>query len=536
MLLDLSTLAAQYQHITIQCHNNPDPDTICCGYALYDYFNQPDKKVTLLYSGQYQISKPNLLKLIDTLKIPLIYQPQPEATELLITVDGQFGSGNVEPIDAKQIITLDHHRDDKLEQSNLTKIIRSDYGSCSTLIWEILQENEVTLTPNVTTALYYGLVTDTDFLRNTEHAKDKAMHSILVDEPDPDSHAVDLDTINQLCNAELALDNMSNIGSTLNHANRNHNGEYGYTVYKCEPCDPNIIGLLGDLVIKVAETNVSIIYFITEDNSELRYSIRSCRKKHIAGEMAAFLAGNYGNGGGHADKAGGYIKLPHLKQAQPNTSADAYLTQRIENFFTEVDEIYHNNHELEQELADGKLKPYLKKPVIITAACASDIFPKGHNIRVRTLEGNTFITASPEHYFVVGIEHELYPVKMNFIQDKYDEHGPAKNITFSRPTHLQDMDTNQTLTQLHTAKNYVSKPKVIYAKQLTRFTRVYTSWNDGSQQEKTSLRTIKQQKQHHMYGEPGDYLVMQRDNHSDIYVVKQNIFTQLYEEMRSDNS
>ena len=49
-----------YNKIYIQCHDNPDADTIASGYALYQYFKAKGKDAILFYGGKFQIQKSNL--------------------------------------------------------------------------------------------------------------------------------------------------------------------------------------------------------------------------------------------------------------------------------------------------------------------------------------------------------------------------------------------------------------------------------------------------------------------------------------------
>ena len=69
--MKLSDLS-RYNPITIQCHDNPDPDTVASGYALYTYFKSLGKEVSLLYSGRNKIQKPNLRLMLENLEIPLV--------------------------------------------------------------------------------------------------------------------------------------------------------------------------------------------------------------------------------------------------------------------------------------------------------------------------------------------------------------------------------------------------------------------------------------------------------------------------------
>ena len=68
--MKLSELLA-YDNIVIQCHNNPDADTIACGFGVYLYLESKGKEPRLIYGGQNVIRKTNLVMLIRDLKIPI---------------------------------------------------------------------------------------------------------------------------------------------------------------------------------------------------------------------------------------------------------------------------------------------------------------------------------------------------------------------------------------------------------------------------------------------------------------------------------
>ena len=70
--MKLSSLM-DYNSIVIQCHDNPDADAICSGYVLYRYFKSHGKKVRFIYSGNFEISKSNLVCLVKKLHIPIEY-------------------------------------------------------------------------------------------------------------------------------------------------------------------------------------------------------------------------------------------------------------------------------------------------------------------------------------------------------------------------------------------------------------------------------------------------------------------------------
>lgn len=151
-----------YQKICIQCHDNPDADALASGYALYSYFESMGKEVHLVYGGKNCITKPNLLLMVKELEIPVEYVQELPECDLLITVDCQYGSGNVTKFQAENVAIIDHHQCGMVQ--NEFHYIRSNLGSCATVVWDLLnsQEYDVNRKLKLSTALYYGLYSDTN--------------------------------------------------------------------------------------------------------------------------------------------------------------------------------------------------------------------------------------------------------------------------------------------------------------------------------------------------------------------------------------
>ena len=154
----------KFDEIVVQCHDNPDADAIGSGYALYCYLKDQGKQVSLIYGGASRIRKSNLMLMIQLLQIPIKYCDSMEAPELLVTVDCRYGEGNVAHFPARNIAVIDHHR----VNGALPELaeVRSNLGSCSTLLWEMLKQEgyDVNANKNLATAMYYGLYTDTNEL------------------------------------------------------------------------------------------------------------------------------------------------------------------------------------------------------------------------------------------------------------------------------------------------------------------------------------------------------------------------------------
>ncbi|MBQ7372108.1 MAG: DHH family phosphoesterase, partial [Blautia sp.] len=167
-----------YDDIVIQCHDNPDADAMGSAYGLYCYFKEkdPQKDVRIIYSGDYQIEKSNLKLMIQELEIPIAYVSELVPPDLLITVDCQYGNGNVVPFQAKQVAVVDHHQISSPELPGMKGFygqpeilsaqfveIHNTLGSCCTVVYKLLKAAgfDINQNENLATALYYGLYRDT---------------------------------------------------------------------------------------------------------------------------------------------------------------------------------------------------------------------------------------------------------------------------------------------------------------------------------------------------------------------------------------
>ncbi|MBQ9141328.1 MAG: DHH family phosphoesterase, partial [Lachnospiraceae bacterium] len=169
----------RYDQIVIQVHDNPDADAVGSGYAVYRYFQSKGKDVRLIYGGKYEISKSNMLLLISELEIPIEYVKVLDKPELLITVDCQYGEGNVQKFEARNIAMIDHHNTGRLSDDMAE--IRSHLVSCSTICYALLKDAgfDVNEDKRIATALYYGLYMDSNQLAEINHPYDRDMVDFL---------------------------------------------------------------------------------------------------------------------------------------------------------------------------------------------------------------------------------------------------------------------------------------------------------------------------------------------------------------------
>ena len=216
-----------YDHVTIQCHDNPDADAIASGYGLYCFFRDKGKDTRLLYSGRNKVRKANLMLMVEKLHIPLEYQPQMEDTVdgLLITVDCQYGAGNVTELPAEEIAVIDHHPLEVICTERMR--LQPNMGSCATLVWTMLQEMHYPVEKNrdLGTALYYGLYMDTNQFSELSNPVDMDMRESL---------NFDKNQISLFRNSNISLRELEIAGVAMLRCN--YNDDYQFAVIHSQPC------------------------------------------------------------------------------------------------------------------------------------------------------------------------------------------------------------------------------------------------------------------------------------------------------------
>ncbi len=498
-----------FKYITIQCHDNPDADTIASGYAIYKYYESKGKNVRLIYSGPNMITKANLKLLIETFKIPLEYIEKGTKTEdewrkgLWITADCQYGAGNVTHFDADNVAIIDHHQIE-IDDMPLNTIIPG-MGSCSTIVYGMLKEAEFEVNDDegIGTALYYGLYTDTNQLSEMSNPVDRDM-------ADQISH--DAALINTLKNTNISLCELEIAGVAM--LRYSFNEDYGFAVVKSQPCDPNILGLISDFLLQVDKITTCVVFCQNGDGFKL--SIRSCVKEVNASELAAFLTERIGSGGGHYEKAGGFISEKLFRKSFDSISPEIYLSNRLKEYYEMFELIYAADYNIDINI----METYVKKKLPIGYVRAKDMLPIGTPITVRSLEGDMDLTVDKDLVIMIGVKGEVYPNRLEKfkksnqpLEEAYDYDKFVLESSYIPTIKNRLTGQNELITRY--ASVCVPKGEVkIFACPLDRYVKVFTAWD----------------KEKYMLGKPGDYLAVRCDDLHDIYVIEKNIFGLTYEE------
>lgn len=489
----------QYHPITIQCHDNPDGDAIASGFALYTYFKEQGKEVRLIYSGVNRISKANLTLMLSMFDIPIEYvrEQKEEIPGLLITVDCQYGAGNVTRLPAQTVAIIDHH------QVEITDValsrIEPSLGSCSTLVWKMLTDAGYTVSDmKLGTALYYGLYTDTNQLAEIFNPNDMDMRDEMIHDPDQIRH---------LRQTNLSLQEMEIAGLAL--LRNIYNDDYHYAVIKTKPCDPNLLGLISDFLIQVAEINSCVVYNEQDDGYKL--SVRSCSKDVHANEIAAFVTEGIGSGGGHIDKAGGFINRKLYEEKYPTLHTQAFFGNRMTEFFDNNQTIYAENYEMDL----SGMREYCRKSVTLGYVDLLDIFPQGTPVTIRSIGGDLNTTVDGERCIMIDMRGGIcLRSKEQFLSQNHVKRGRFRTpepLEYN-PT-VKNNNDGSVKGLLSFAKTCVSIGNVrVHAKKLKKSVKIFPAHDE----------------EHVQSGKPGDYLCVCKDDPHNIFIVEKEQFPILY--------
>ncbi|MDR1194796.1 MAG: DHH family phosphoesterase [Peptococcaceae bacterium] len=500
--MDINQFAA-YKNIVIQCHDIPDADTIGAGFALRRFLLSRGADAALVYGGRAEITKPNLVMLLQALDIDIRHvQALPPETDLLITVDCQRGAGNTQNFDlpdSAAIFVIDHHRAEIPEGKHT--LIRPELGSCATLMWILLEAAGFAVSEDhpARDALYYGLFTDTGGLAETRHPLDRDLADI------PHDGAL----IRKLSNSAITLTELSTIGEALKEREIIDN----IGLFRAEPCDPNLLGFASDIAKQVAGIDCCVVYCGV--GAGLKLSIRSCAREIMADEFAAFLCRDAGAGGGNIEKAGGFMGLAKIAgRTEGKISPEEYLAGRVRDYLANYDHIYAEGH----DVSFAELPLYRKLPRPVGFVRSVDIFPAGAKITIRTLEGDVDAVSGEDIYLMIGILGEVYPILREKFANGYDIMAAPYSEPLEYVPAAIDRGTGERRLLLRDARACMPRgEKLVRAKRLDKDTKVFTYWDP----------------ERYFHGERGDYLVAGDGDFNDCYIVRQDIFHKSYERLVS---
>lgn len=511
-----------YDNIVIQCHDNPDADTLASGFAVYRYLTSMGKQPALIYGGVSHIRKSNLVMMVNDLGIPITHAERLDAPELLVTVDCQYTGGNVEQFPAKHVAVIDHHRvSTKLPKLS---VVQTNLGACSTLLWKLLKDEnyDVDSDRELATALYYGLYTDTNSFTEIVHPLDKDLR---------DDAKFDPALMTKYRNMNLSLEELEVTGAAL--LNSDYLDEFRAAIVKAGACDPNVLGIISDLVLEVDAVDICVVFNQQPDGIKL--SVRSCIREVKASELVEELCRGIGTGGGHFLKAGGLIQMELMKEEylrfceelrymprmeldykgqneQPTPSGiKAVLEKRITDYLSNTDMIYVQ----ESRMDETGLQRCLKKPSPWGYVRATELAPAGTPITIRSIRGDMELVVQENTILTIGTNGAVYRCPEEEFKENYRFYEDWKfylGATEYRPTVKKSKSGRVNLLSRYARVCIPKKSHPVYARQLERKVKLF----------------FKDREDPYQLGREGDYLVSRTGQMEDAYIMRKKQFEENY--------
>jgi nanoRNase/pAp phosphatase (c-di-AMP/oligoRNAs hydrolase) len=280
-------------------HVNPDPDSLASMLGIKALVDscQPGKPVVLTADGM--IARSENRAMVELIPIPLVpvESIDPDSQTAIVMVDTQPGTGRRFSEAAVPHVVIDHHETGGVLNGVLFSDIRTHMGATSTMVTGYLLEQRVVVSPQLASALLYGIESETTgYPREASSLDDGALIWLFP--------RADKDLLAQIRNPKLPQSHFATFQNALANA-------FLYDDLVVSWCgtvsQPDIIAEIADFFIRFDQVNWALAVGLFDDR--LKLSLRAGQLGGRAGETLFTVVEGIGSAGGHDRRAGGAIAL-----------------------------------------------------------------------------------------------------------------------------------------------------------------------------------------------------------------------------------
>lgn len=291
-----------FRRVIVVSHVNPDPDSLASGLGIKALVEscQPGKPVILTVDGM--IARSENRAMVDLIPVPLIpvETVTTDSETAVVMVDTQPYTGRRYSEAAMPQVVIDHHETGGVLEGVLFSDIRTHLGATSTMVAGYLIEQRVVVTPQLATALLYGIESETTgYPREASSLDDGALIWLFP--------RADKDLLAQIRNPKLPQSHFATFQHALSNA-------FLYDKLVVSWCgtvtQPDIIAEIADFFIRFDQVSWSLAAGVFDDR--LKLSLRAGALGGRAGETLHAVINGLGSAGGHDKRAGGAIVLPSV--------------------------------------------------------------------------------------------------------------------------------------------------------------------------------------------------------------------------------
>jgi nanoRNase/pAp phosphatase (c-di-AMP/oligoRNAs hydrolase) len=303
-----------YQQVMILPHNDPDPDALAAAAGLsFLLMEKYGIEAKIAYRGI--IGRAENKALVKYLDFPMTrFRRRDICTEMLIAlVDTQPGAGNNPlPAECTAAIVIDHHKWREQTDHSQYHDVRPEIGSTSTILTEYLQAAQLSLPRQLTTALFYGIKTDTrglsrlpkpleantDAIDTIAYQSDVAAYFYLLSR-------IDVNALANIEQAQVPVDYFRSVDNAI-HAARIYGGDF-LIAYLGSLTYPDMCAEIADFFMRLAGIRWALCMGFFE--SDFILSVRSRSKELGSGDLVQEIVRGRGSAGGHGAMGAGQIPI-----------------------------------------------------------------------------------------------------------------------------------------------------------------------------------------------------------------------------------
>ncbi len=296
----LLTALSPFRRLVLVSHVNPDPDSLASMLGLKALLEacQPGKPVAMTVDGM--IARAENRAMVEMIPIPLIpvETATADADTAVIMVDSQPYTGRRCNEKLTPQVVIDHHETGGDLNGVIFQDIRDHLGATSTMVTGYLIEQKVLVSPELATALLYGIESETTgYPREASTLDDGALVWLFP--------RANKDLLARIRNPKLPQSHFATFQNALINAFLYRDLIVGWCG---EVSQPDIIAEIADFFIRFDQVNWALAIGLFEGGIKL--SLRAAGLGGRAGEVLRQVINGLGNAGGHDKRAGGMIVLP----------------------------------------------------------------------------------------------------------------------------------------------------------------------------------------------------------------------------------
>ena len=280
-------------------HDNPDPDALASAAALKYVAKELLEKDAAIGLGGF-VGRAENRAMLRYLNIPLVPVPElplDDPAAIIALVDTQPGRRNNSlPAGVLPAIVIDHHPAYGPAEVPFSDL-RDGYGATSTILTEYLMDTRLAVETKIATALFYGIMAETQDLGREAAEVDMAACHFLY----PYTNKRRLSKIE---NARVPREYFRGFRQAIE----------GAVVYEKAVISilgdvryPDMVAEMADFLLRLEEVEWAAA--IGHYQGALYVSLRTTQREANAGELLQQVLGNE-HAGGHDMIAGGRIRLP----------------------------------------------------------------------------------------------------------------------------------------------------------------------------------------------------------------------------------